>query len=70
MTRADALQLMELLYANRAPDLPPNALGEVVDQLYWCLDDGGGEIPKIREEWLASNDRYRVELALSSSFAE
>ncbi len=58
-------ELMKFLYANRAPALPPEALAEVFDRLIWCLEDNGATLLSVREDWLRSDDRARVEIALT-----
>ena len=58
-------EMMEFLFANRAPSLPPQALADVFDQLIWCMADNGEALLKVREDWLRSNDKPRVEIALA-----
>ena len=65
MNRQQAEDIMEFLYANRAPALPPEALAEVFDRLVWCLEDNGAALLSVREDWLRSDDRERVEIALT-----
>ncbi|MCB9796283.1 MAG: hypothetical protein H6741_26615 [Alphaproteobacteria bacterium] len=60
---------MELLLRHRAPALPPYALAEVFDRLLWCLDDDGHALMSIVEEWLLSDNRDRVEIALAMNEA-
>lgn len=57
--------VMEFLFVHRASALPPSALAEVFDRLIWCTDDQGAGLLKVREEWLRSTDRARVEIALA-----
>jgi hypothetical protein len=59
------LQMMEFLHVNRAPGLPPEALADVFDQLIWCMADNGAALLKVREDWLRSDDKSRVEIALA-----
>jgi hypothetical protein len=37
----------------------------VFDRLIWCVDDNGATIFAVREVWLTSDDRGRVEIALA-----
>lgn len=64
MTFEEMSGLMEFLYTHRAPSLPPGALAEVFDRLIWCMEDEGAMLLEIRELWLTSDDRGRVEIAL------
>jgi hypothetical protein len=57
--------LMESLYAHQAPNLPPEALADVFDLLGWCLDDNGHSLFTVREAWLRSQDKPRVQIALA-----
>jgi hypothetical protein len=57
--------LMEGLYGNRAPGLPASALADVFDRLVWCLVDNGAALLQVREDWLVSDDRGKVEIALA-----
>lgn len=65
MNHTDISSIMEMLYTHRAPALPPKGLAEVFDRLIWCLDDQGASLLRVREEWLVSGDRARVEIALA-----
>lgn len=65
MNRIDVAGVMEFLYVHRAPDLPPQMLADVLDRLIWSLDDSGDELLRVREAWLQSSDRGRVEVALA-----
>jgi hypothetical protein len=56
---------MDFLMSHRAPSLPPIALAEVFDRLIWCLADNGAALLQVRESWLRSEDRDRVEVALA-----
>ncbi len=58
-------QFMNYLIDRKIKDLPASALAEVFDLLIWCLDDNGSEILQERESWLSSEDKYKVEIALS-----
>ncbi len=65
MNRDDMSHIMNSLMAHRAELLPPKGLAEVFDRLIWCLDDNGESLLRIREEWLQSDDRDRVDVALA-----
>ena len=65
MTIADMAFVMDLIYMHRAPALRPEDLAEIFDQLVWCLEDNGAALLQVREDWLMSDDRGRVELALA-----
>jgi len=65
VTRDDAAQIMNALYEHRAKNLSAATLGEILDKLTWCLHDPDGALSQVREEWLESTDRGRVEVALS-----
>jgi hypothetical protein len=58
-------QIMDTLMNHRATALPPKGLAEVFDRLIWCLDDQGTSLLRVREDWLESGDRDRVEVALA-----
>ncbi len=60
-------RVMEYLLEHRACDLPPPALGDLFDRMVWYLDDNGEELCAIRTEWLHSNDRAKVEVALATA---
>lgn len=62
---SEMIQVVEFLYAHRAPNLPPSALAEILDQLLWSLDEQGQEILRVQETWLSSDDKDRVEVALA-----
>lgn len=70
MTVTEMTAVMDALFINRVQNLPPEALAEVFDRLTWCLDDNGSALDAVRESWLRSDDRARVEivLAMSESF--
>lgn len=65
MNQQDMSDLMDLLLTHTARELPAKALAEVFDRLIWCLDDEGSAILRVREAWLRSDDRRRVEVALA-----
>ena len=62
---AEMRDVLEFLYKHKAPALRFEDLAEVLDQLIWCLDDNGEALLRVRESWLTSDDRGRVELALA-----
>jgi hypothetical protein len=64
-TYAEMSNVMDWLIGHRAPALPADALAEVFDRMIWCLDDNGGALLQVREQWLVSEDRDRVEIALA-----
>ncbi len=61
---------IEHLWSRRAPNLPAEALADVLDRLVWCLADNGAEVLQVRDEWLAGDDlgKIRVALAMSEVF--
>ena len=61
----DMARIMDTLYLHRAPNLPHTVLADIFDRLIWCLDDNGEALLKVRERWLSSGDRGRVDLALA-----
>ncbi|MEO7731168.1 MAG: hypothetical protein ABIY55_09370 [Kofleriaceae bacterium] len=65
MTQHEMAQVMDFLFAQRVDGLPPAALAEVFDRLIWCLVDNGGALLEVRESWLTSDDKARVEIALA-----
>jgi hypothetical protein len=65
MTTTDITGCMNFIVDNRGKDLPAPALSEVFDRLIWCLADNGSQLLRIREQWLLSDDRYRVEIGLA-----
>jgi hypothetical protein len=54
----------DLVLAHRALGLGPKAFAEVFDSLSRVLDDNGAAIARLCEEWLVSDNRERVEVAL------
>lgn len=56
---------MESLVDARPSGVPPEAIAEVLDRLIWCVADSGEEILGVRDAWLASQDEYRIAIALS-----
>jgi len=54
----------DIILAHRAPGLGPEVFAELFDSLVWTLDDNGTAVVRLCEEWLASGDRERVEVAL------
>ena len=58
---------MESLVDNRAPELPAEAIADILDRLIWCVSDNGEEILAVRDKWLDSGDEYRIAVALSMS---
>ena len=65
MRREEMNRTMDFLFDHRVPGLPPTALAEVFDRLIWCLADQGEMLLNVRQSWLASDDRDRVEVALA-----
>ena len=65
MTTDQIRGAMDLLYSQRAPGLPATALAEVFDRLIWCLADHGASLLQVRESWLKSDEKERVEIALA-----
>lgn len=65
MNRKDMALIMDMLMDHRAPALPPKGLAEVFDRLIWCMDDQGTSLLSVCEDWLESDDRDRVEVALA-----
>ena len=57
-------EFMEYIVADRVKGLPSDAVSDVFDRLIWCMADNGEEIGKVRREWLQSEDKYKVEVAL------
>lgn len=57
-------EFMEYIVANRVKGLPTDAVSEVFDRLIWCMADNGEEIGQVRREWLQSDDKYKVGVAL------
>jgi hypothetical protein len=53
--------LIDSLYAN----LGGAAFGEVLDRLVWLTHDNGSTVVEVCREWPGSDDRRRVEAALS-----
>jgi hypothetical protein len=64
ITVEEISRIMNALYDHRAPNVPLDGLSDIFDRLCWCLDDEGDALLKVREEWLRSDDRGRVEVAL------
>jgi hypothetical protein len=56
---------MATLCDHRAVALPVEALSDIFDRLIWCLDDQGAALLVVRERWLQSDERDRVEVALA-----
>lgn len=62
---SDTEKMMEFLFENRAPSLPPAALAKVFDILSWSMNDEGGEILRVCRKWLEGSDRQKVEICLA-----
>lgn len=56
--------VMDYIVDNRVENLPADAISEVFDRLVWCFADNGAALQEVRREWLQSDDKYRVEVAL------
>ena len=65
MTYQGMLRTMDFLYSERVAGLPPSALAEIFDRMIWCLADQGATLLKVRESWLLSDEKERVEIALA-----
>lgn len=65
MTKIEMQQMMDSLYTQRVQGLPATALAEVFDRLIWCLADQGDSLLQVRESWLESSEKERVEIALA-----
>jgi hypothetical protein len=66
VTIADMAHVMDFIYNHRAPSLRPEDVAEIYGQLIWSLsDEAAAFLLQVREEWLISGDRGRVELALA-----
>lgn len=57
----------DFLFANRAPNLPPEGLAEVFDRLVFCLSDRGKSVFDVYCKWITSYDKDKVSIALSMS---
>ncbi|RLC02251.1 MAG: hypothetical protein DRI57_30255, partial [Deltaproteobacteria bacterium] len=60
-------EVMTYLVENRAAGLPAASLAEVFDRLTWCLSDNGGEMLRVRKDWLECDDPVKIEVALGMS---
>lgn len=65
MTNDQIRTMMDFLYSQRVPGLPATALADVFDRLIWCLADQGTSLLQVRESWLKSDEKERVEIALA-----
>ncbi|WP_223645496.1 hypothetical protein [Corallococcus sp. EGB] len=65
MTAEEMTRIIDTLYAHRAPALPAHALAEIFNRMLWCLDDEGAALLQVGEDWLSSDDRGRVAIALA-----
>jgi hypothetical protein len=57
--------MLDTLVDRLEPTLPGDALGEVLNRLLWLMDDNGRDLIEVCRQWLTSEDRRRVEAALS-----
>lgn len=57
-------EILEGLFAYRAPALPPEALAEVYCRLIWCFSDNGAEVTKMQRRWMQGSDFEKVKIAL------
>ncbi|MEN0038302.1 MAG: hypothetical protein AAGC78_14595 [Cellvibrio sp.] len=60
-------EVMAFLLDRSVVGLPAASLADVFDRLIWCMDDNGREIESFKFEWLFSDDRRKVEVALYMS---
>jgi len=65
MTNEQMQATVDFLYSERVQGLPASALAEVFDRLIWCLSDQGASLLQVRESWLKSDEKDRVEIALA-----
>ncbi|EIF00513.1 hypothetical protein SacglDRAFT_03660 [Saccharomonospora glauca K62] len=61
--------IMNGLIERLHPQLPGSALGDVLDQLIYLVDDNGSDLIQVCREWVRSSDFRRVDAALSLSEA-
>lgn len=63
MTMTD---LIGFLYVHRAPALPAGTLADLFDCMIWCCaEEQATCLLQVREDWLRSAERARVEIALA-----
>ncbi len=59
--------IMTYLLNRLVTGLPVSELSGIFDSLIWCMDDNGADIEAVRQEWLISDDKRKVEVALYMS---
>ena len=59
------MNIAELLFKRRAPNVEPKWLAEVLERLVWLMDDNGTEIVEALAEWVTGSDREKIDIALA-----
>ncbi|KPL85267.1 hypothetical protein [Herpetosiphon geysericola] len=58
-------EVLEYLLSRLSPHTPPSLFSETLQCLSWIMDDDGSDIYRIMREWLKSDDKEKVKVALS-----
>lgn len=61
------LDVMTFLLDRFVSGLPLSKLSDIFDRLIWCLADNGKEIEEVRQKWLFSDNKKKVEVAIYMS---
>jgi hypothetical protein len=59
------VDIAELLFYRRAPNVPAKWIADILDRLVWLTDDNGDSIWHTLRSWLFGEDAEKVEVALA-----
>ncbi|MBM7846586.1 hypothetical protein [Herpetosiphon giganteus] len=62
-------EVLEYLLSRLSPHTPPIFFAEIIDQLSWLVDEQRVSMHQIMRDWLNSNDKEKVKIALSTAEA-
>lgn len=60
---------LEYLLSRLSPHTPPVFFAEIIDQLSWLVDEQSVNMYRIMRDWLHSDDKEKVKIALSTTEA-
>ncbi|MFD3166311.1 hypothetical protein [Herpetosiphon sp. NSE202] len=60
---------LEYILSRLSPHTPPVFFAEIIDQLSWLVDDQSVNMYRIMRDWLHSDNKEKVKIALSTAEA-